>query len=386
MKKKIVVYIMFVAVIANCGAETLIQERSNMLRDGDVLHKQQVKYKDPGRNGENVVWDFSRLESVDEDYVVRYMKSRRSKPDTLKISNIEHLTRYNYMLVNDTLFLSGYENSGSKYTYQNPQLVLKYPFSYGDYISDSINGIGTYKDMLSVETHGIYSTTIDATGTLILPEKDTLFNTVRVINQQSYSQTTSPIELKQAQANEEMDSVSLIAIDSLVNEESDTIFLRSVTCRWYAPGYRYPIFETFCNYSHSIHDTVENLDLSTAFYYPASLHDYLESDDVNLAILDSISQINEAGGQESTVLPFDFNYFPNPVQTDLNIELLLKFPSNVTFRLCDASGNVEKIQNEGFFQDGLHFFTLGMSNLRPGVHLLYFCVNDVVMKTLVVKN
>jgi hypothetical protein len=374
------------AVSLHSNAETVININSNMLRGGDVLHKQQVEYKDPGRNGRNVIWDFSRLDNINDDYVVRYLRSRKSKPDSVQLSNIEHLTKYNYLLVKDSLFLCGYENSGSKYVYQNPLLVLKYPFSYGDSVGDSFSGIGTYKEMLSIDTRGNFSSVVDASGTLILPEKDTLFNTIRVINQQSYSQITSPIGLKQTLANQQMDSLSLVAIDSLVDVESDTLFLRSVTCKWYAPGYRYPVFETFCNYSHAANDTVEKMDLSTAFYFPASLHQYLESDDVNVAILDSISKITETGDEEPDVLPFDFNYFPNPVQTDLNIELLLNYPSNVTFRLCDASGNVEKIQDEGFFQEGLHFFTLGMSNLRPGIHLLYFYVNEHVMQTTVIKK
>lgn len=30
----------------------------NMFRAGDVISKQQVEYKDPGRSGQNVLWDF----------------------------------------------------------------------------------------------------------------------------------------------------------------------------------------------------------------------------------------------------------------------------------------------------------------------------------------
>ena len=34
------------------------------LRAGDVISKQQVEYKDPGRSGKDVLWDFSQLDPV----------------------------------------------------------------------------------------------------------------------------------------------------------------------------------------------------------------------------------------------------------------------------------------------------------------------------------
>ena len=34
------------------------------LRAGDVISKQQVEYKDPGRSSKNVLWDFSQLDPV----------------------------------------------------------------------------------------------------------------------------------------------------------------------------------------------------------------------------------------------------------------------------------------------------------------------------------
>ncbi|WP_321425143.1 hypothetical protein [uncultured Bacteroides sp.] len=45
-------------------AQTLLKKEYNMLRGGDVIIKQQRKYKNPGRAGANVLWDFGKQEAV----------------------------------------------------------------------------------------------------------------------------------------------------------------------------------------------------------------------------------------------------------------------------------------------------------------------------------
>jgi len=376
------------ALLVQCtilSAETTITSNLQGFRKNDVLYKQQIEYKDPGRNGQNVVWDFSRLSFVNENYQVKYLEPVATKPDTQCITNIEHRTKYKYILTNDSLFLTGFENSGSRLSFNDPQLVLHYPFTYQDSISKDYSGTGIYMDMLYVETSGYSCSVADATGTLILPEEDTLRHVLRVRTQQEYLQMTYPKECSPETRLSYEDSASIASIDSMRTADTDTICYRTETCRWYALGYRYPVFETICNHSHSIHDTTEMEDIATAFYFPSSMHGYLESDPENVAVLDSLIAADAAAQVTPETLLFDYNCYPNPVRTDLYIELLLDLPSNVTFRVYDTAGNLEFTQQEGYYPAGLHYFTLNLSTLRFGDHLLHFIVNEQMAQTLIIK-
>lgn len=367
------------------SAETTITKDLQSFRKSDVLYKQQIEYKDPGRNGQNVVWDFSSLNFINERYQVKYLEPAVIKPDTLCITNIEHRTKYKFFQSNDSLFLAGFENSGTKHNFNNPQLVMHFPLTYTDSIFKEYSGTGIYKDMLYVVTKGVSYSVADATGTLILPEDDTLRHVLRVRTQQEYIQMTYPKEYSPDIQLSYLDSLSIAAIDSARTADTDTIYYRTEICRWYGAGYRYPVFETICNYSHLVNDTVEMKDISTAFYFPPIKHDYLESDPGNVAVIDSLKLVDAAIKVSQDSLFFDYNCYPNPVRSNLKVELLLDLPSNVVFRVYDLAGNLEFTKQEGQFPPGLHLFNLNLIDLNTGPHLLHFVVNEQTAQTLIIK-
>ena len=50
-----------------------ITRENNSVRNGDEIIKQQMQYKDPGRSGENVIWDFSMLKAVNPKYKLTFV-------------------------------------------------------------------------------------------------------------------------------------------------------------------------------------------------------------------------------------------------------------------------------------------------------------------------
>ncbi len=54
------------------SAQHSLHSTLNMYRPGDVIIKQQVNYKSPGRSGENALWDFSKLTPVNKEYKLTY--------------------------------------------------------------------------------------------------------------------------------------------------------------------------------------------------------------------------------------------------------------------------------------------------------------------------
>jgi len=60
-------------LLAHCSlSHAQLSLAYNRPRAGDKLVKYQVEYKDPGPSGENVLWDFSKLKTVNENYTVTY--------------------------------------------------------------------------------------------------------------------------------------------------------------------------------------------------------------------------------------------------------------------------------------------------------------------------
>ena len=75
----------------------------NLPRPGDEIIKRQVEYKDPGRSGENVLWDFGKLKTTNDEYKLFYKIGK----DSL-LAGIEHRTIYYHSLTNDSRCRRGF--------------------------------------------------------------------------------------------------------------------------------------------------------------------------------------------------------------------------------------------------------------------------------------
>ena len=125
--------------------------------------------------------------------------------------------------------------------------------------------------------------------------------------------------------------------------------------------------------------------MATPFYFP-HITRLFGKDPINQAILDSLlaaSQTEAAPTGDS--LLFEYNYYPNPVRNNLNIELLLEVPSRVLFRIVDASGNLVLTQEEGTYTEGLHAFTINTGRLRLGENLLHIIVGNQMVGVMLLK-
>ncbi|WP_321439179.1 hypothetical protein [uncultured Bacteroides sp.] len=52
-----------------------LKKEYNMFRGEDVIVKQQVKFKNPGRAVVDVLWDFSKQNAVNEKYKLSYIQA-----------------------------------------------------------------------------------------------------------------------------------------------------------------------------------------------------------------------------------------------------------------------------------------------------------------------
>jgi len=322
-----------------------INSRCNYFRSGDKLTKQQVDFKDPGPSGKQIEWDFSMLNPIDEKYTLNYFSS--GVDDTAHIVGVEHATRYHYELKKDTLWMTGYENRTTQMHFDKPEAQLRYPFHYGDSLRTTFSGTGLYCQKVDLVAQGETSVTVDATGLIITPTKDTLNNVLRVKRLRSYTE---------------------IGVDSAL--------MQLETYSWYARGYRYPVFETVKSMVLRGDSTAESF--TTAFYYPID-------DLVNLPPDPANAFTNPEEGGITSVFT-EAQLMPNPVVDDLEIKYKLTRSARVWFTVHNNTGVPLCQTPPKKMDEGYQSSTIRMSNLITGVYSLYVHVDDKVMRLNVVKK
>ncbi|NDW17921.1 T9SS C-terminal target domain-containing protein [Dysgonomonas sp. 216] len=380
-----------------------ITHKNNVIRIGDEIIKQQIEYKDPGRSGQNVVWDFSKLQTINESYILSYTKPWMLNDSTYLLAGdsivlnlqeketvivgIEHDTRYYYHIINDSLFLKGYENPKTKMINIRPEITKIFPEIYGKSYFKYYEGKGKYCDFLSLDVIGVQSQIVDASGMIILPNKDTLNNILRIKTNKKYIEKLSPLL-----TSDEIKDAHLLEIDSIryyLSTDSETIEIE--TYQWYATGYRYPIFETTKSTTNNEH-TKEFFKL--AFFYSPLKHYYLADDSENLSVLDSLhnslkpkSDLNEKNiGEFKYNNNFAYNFYPNPIASLLNIEYYLTYDVDVSISLYDVSGKkitgiYQYNKQAGLYQESINCF-----GLSSGTYFLHFNIGNEQIVEKILKN
>lgn len=243
-----------------------------MPRANDTIIKQCVEYREPGRMGENVLWDFCKLKTIDESYILAYGQEGDS------LTGTEHNTTYYYGVKGDSLLLYGYEKPTTWMKYVRPELLLKFPIRYGDSINSYFQGLGRYCNDLSLLIMGKSTVKVDAYGMMVLPNGDTLKHVLRTSTTRYMAEASGELNLrvfkkKLLDAPLPTDSINYHLI-------SDSVMLKVETFCWYEEGYRYPIFETVRGETIK-HGSSTNF-FSLSFYYPPQEQYYaLENDSEN---------------------------------------------------------------------------------------------------------
>jgi len=361
--------------------------KNNPIRQGDEIIKQQVEYKDPGRAGENVVWNFGQLNAVNPEYKLKYYPVRLTgdsiyimgrdtfpkhnvNPEELVIG-VEHRTMYYYRQKDDSLLVLGHENPVTLLHHKEPVLSMTYPFNYKQKTAKGFSSSGLYSSREEINTKGDIQIESDAYGMMILPSKDTLQHVLRVKSIQT-----------------------ILEADRARMSGDNPLHIETETYRWYAKGYRYPVFETIRSFN--VQDTGRVESFSTAFFYPPQNHYYLSDDPENLTVLDSlwneknkypgITGPDDNGGQLKPDLNFAYNYYPNPVENDLHVEYYLQEVSLVTIALFDINGKIVKSIPERKQKEGLYYETIDCSILPQGSYILRFTIGDKTVNEKILKK
>lgn len=328
----------------------------NSIRIGDHILKQQVEYKDPGKSGENRIWDFSKLNTVQEDYTLSYSSPylidetyyvvgkdtiyRTSLKDKELIVGVEHNTMYYYIQDKNKITLIGYENPVTLSHYSKPYAVEYFSLKYGQESESSSESDIEYSSKYHSKILTSSTTKTDAYGMMLLPLGDTLKHTIRIETIEKVKDLSNPEDSMQIERY-----------------------------KWYTKGYRYPIFETINTIIPR--DTLESF--ASSFYYPPQDHFYLDLDDKNTAILDSLWDAENMKVKPKDIIEkdisisFSYNFYPNPVQNFLTVEYYLEKKSEVSISIIGMSGKIFKTitkpnQTAGMYTEKIDFQTYPSGN------------------------
>ena len=361
-----------------------INLQHNGLRSGDEIIKQQVDYKDPGRSGDNVIWDFGKLKSVNDEYSLVYSSPILQESsyyvmgyDTIQykdtdqnslIIGTEHNTMYYYQLKGNQLLLLGHENPTNLLHYTQPVVTATYPTNYKQSQTNSYQSEGIYSGKIPFDTKGTITTLADAYGAIILPSGDTLSHVLRIKTVQSISEI-------------------IRSIDPAMNDSLEMVV---ESYKWYSKGYRYPIFETIRAINTT--DTLNTQEYQTAFFFPPQEHLYLDNDKENLAVLDSLwdlehkKDIDNPITNPETEIKLSYNFYPNPVESQLTLEYYLESSTTVNVTIYSMEGKLIKKQEIGKLDKGLHTQYIDCSNLAKGTYILSIQANEKVTSDKFIKR
>jgi len=357
----------------------------NSPRAGDEIIKQQIEYKDPGRSGPGLIWDFSKLKTINERYSLIYSRPYLVDKsvyimgkDTILAKDIdidnlligtEHNTMYYYRINDQRLLLLGHENPTTLLHYTKPLLAGVYPTNYNENHKGDYSSKGTYSSRSSFETKGDVGIQADAYGMMVLPGNDTLKQVLRVKTVQTITETGN----NQSAESKDMQTT-----------------LESY--KWYTKGYRYPVFEIVrTRKDTNMPDTTDSKVFETAFYFPLQDHFYLDNDPDNMSRLDSLWNIQQKDIEKHETKQLQeyklkYNCYPNPVETNLTIEYELEETTPVSITLFDMEGKRMRTQVKTAQQEGVYKEILDCSNLAKGTYILRINTNKDNVNEKIVKK
>ena len=137
-------YLLGLVIVSTSAKAQNISGSYQPMADGQVK-KQQVEYVPTAESSPNMVWDFSELELPEVSYTVKYTEVAGQEG---MIAGTERHTRHYYRQAGDSLLLCGYENNLQHVVYNQPELLLHTPLTYGDRRDGYFQGTSAYGEKL----------------------------------------------------------------------------------------------------------------------------------------------------------------------------------------------------------------------------------------------
>jgi Secretion system C-terminal sorting domain len=331
-------------IVANSQLQSqVLTEYTNHPKQGDKLYKYKIEYANPSNAGKDIRWNFGSLKQQTQPIGQCYFRKPNSSESS--ISLIDYRTVFDYKLSNDSVLLSGFTNPKAKVKYTHPELVLKYPFMYGDKAESSFSGEGIYCDRQKVKLVGNTVTIADASGVLITPDADTL-KVIRIYRRKTTMETG-------------LDSCTML----------------SETYTWYANGKRYPVIET--DKTRTIKKGKEQAYYEISYYFK-------EQNELELNSKKS-SKTKSNFNSNLSLTEESFMIAPNPVKTEFYLEFSIPEKAEVSYKIYDTLGHERLCVPSRQIEPGVYHEVFNTSLYESGHYIMEIIIGNSVYKKKIIK-
>jgi len=314
----------------------------------DSLVKSRIRFFSPGKGGENRVWDFSKKLKSKESSQIMFMK------DSTGVLSITEPGKINYYrTTTDSLILISSESPLEKRNYTENKLSKLFPLEYGDSIIMPFRCEGMYCGNHHCREAGTTKVKVDATGSIVLAENDTVRNVLRVHTIDSYSICM------------DLDSAALdtARLTQVIDERYE----------WYLEGSEYPFIEDVTS------TTYYNMDIiGTTKYAYCNLPENLTADYVTQEE-ESDDEEEQEGFSDGGLQTADIIHYQVETQGktitityDLDEDATIQtIVSNHMGMLC-KSRQWTQLAGQGYSRQ------IDCTGLRSGMYILYINVNGKI--------
>lgn len=389
MKKNLTAAIIFTMTGISTFGQPAISEGKNKSRPDDILIKQQVSFESPGISGPRILWDFSRVNKINDGYLLRY---HYDEDDSTLFAGIEHQTAYFYRETGDSLQMYRYKNRTLLMDYSLPECRLRFPFQYGDTIWGNFKASGYYSLKIPLMLDGDIQVKADAWGMLVVPSGDTVKQVLRVHTLRN----------------------------CLLKTGTDSTRIFHDAYAWYARGYRYPVFESITTRQEK--DSARNHMQVSFLYSPESqgkLTEDITNDEEWYSMLEEYTdnpgadslyngkwrdhdgniielmtgEWKVASQSREEIIPEElkdicdyFRLYPVPVKERLTVEYNLKKTATVRFTIFDSGFRTVKQTASRQQEAGEHDSEFDLSALQPGEYHIHCRINGYEIKQVFIKS
>lgn len=367
MKHLIVLLSFLFSILIAYGQTNKTQ--SFQYREGDELNRSDATFKQFDGAGDSMVWDISDVDLLGSSPV-----SFSAYPYNSDIISSATQGRREYFIQdNRHIQKTGYESRIFKVNLTTPEITTVFPVEYGNASSGTYNGRAVYSERVMMRIFGTYEVTCNARGTLKLSDGYDLKGVVKI----NYKKQICSIPLhfiKTEKALQEYtDSIHVFTTDSIINKMTTSDIFEIQTNRWYAQGYRYPIYETVIAGSKG-----ETPSYMRAYYYsPYSQELMLDTE--NQSIRDSLDSRDNYADMSSK--PDDTTIPHYEVRVDdgtVTITYDAKESYRTEFLVCNTSGMVYRHYSHSC-NLGQNQVSINCGDLRPGEYILYIRTNETTI-------
>ena len=313
----------------------------------DSLVKSRIRYFSPGMGGRDRVWDFSgKLRSKGSSQVM-FMKDSTGVVSFIEPGRIGY-----YLTTPDTLVLLGSESPLEKRDYAVNKVSKKFPLEYGDSICMPFRCEGMYCGDHPFREVGTTTVKVDADGSIVLAENDTVRNVLRVHTIDSYAVCMG------------LDSAALdtARLTQVIDERYE----------WYLPDSQYPIIENVTS------TTFFNMEaIGTTRYAYCNLPEgeaacYVTPDD------DDGTDVQDGFSEEGQPIPDIIHYGIETQGNVIHMSYDLDEDATITTIVANHMGMVYISRQWTQAAGQGYSMQIDCNGLHSGMYILYINVNGKV--------